>query len=710
VAGDKQHYIPQAVLRAFRANPKGKVAQVHVFHADRIYLSSTEGVAAQKFFFSERATDDGETLDAVMTRHENGPFNDDFSALGTRPAGPVDGELASRVLGHLLVRNHHLRGVMRSGASLLADLVEQSFGSSEQIARLLGAGGPSPTPRFRKVFSEATAGNALLASLGLPQPVLESLAYMMLRENRAGFHEMSDAARSLAQQVRGDAGVLARNAHVKSLKTALVPAGRVEALRRLTWRIVEADVPTFVLPDLIALGCDRDGQAGTILNFDEAELAAVLMPLSPTRMLIGEREPSDRDWASFNSEAVPHCLEFFVSAFRDAALEALASSIASRVFEPIQQGLAEAARQFRAQLEAPQPRAAAPEGGLWRTETAHPVELQSDFLDARAAARLATILQQFLSLTRNRFDISPLRRIAVAADYPRALGSIDRGALENGEPIAPSTEGWSAAYNVPVEEAGELGITMILHADSALMLLADNDLLFGGGASILLAQLARIGADMLLGTVFAGGVIAGDAHDRLLLPQILDSWKSYLVAGYQCLFSAELRPFYRNAFLERLSALEAQLIEHRRAYRLDGDVDAFLGAVIGESFAILNVAATAVASLAGDPDEDGIAQFKSALEMAGWANWFELLSADLAGIWTEGDPYPGQDAFLVLNRHVERLLVTGAIFLWDDGSPFGRVEVPHWSDWQWILEQEAAAPAASRDEICAESVPTGHDS
>lgn len=699
MAGDKQHYIPQAVLRAFRFNPKGKTARVHVFRADRAYPSSTEGVAAQRFFFSEPAADGSETLDAIMTRHENGPFNDDLMALSALGPGPVDGELASRVLGHLSGRNHHLRGVMRSGATLLADLVEQLFGGSDQIANLLGADGPSPTARFRKVFADAIAGDAMFASLGLPEPVLESLAYMMLRENRAGFGEMSDAARYVAASVRGQAPDLARTAHVKSLNTSLVPTARTDTLRTLNWRIAEVDAPTFILPDFVALAFDRDGNSGTIFTFDRDSFAAILMPLSPTRMLIGDSEFRDWDMAAFNSNAVPHCLEFFVSAFRNEALDALAPMIGSRVLEPIQDGLAEAAGEFRAQLEAPQVPPSASESGAWRDLPAQSVGLNTDFLDAETAERLAAILNRLMSRARDRFDISPLHRIVVAADYEQALASVDRGSLTSSEPIAPSTEGWSAAYNLPIEENGQFSITMVLHADTGLMLLSEEDILFGSGASIVLAQLARIGADMLLGTVFAAGITVGEAHDRLLLVRSVTSWKSYHVAGYQCMFSAELRPFYREHLLGRLSVLNSRLVELRRIYRVDGDVDAFLGAVVDEAVAVLNAAATAAASLAGDPDQAGIAEFEAQLEVAGWGRWFELLRADVANIWAEGSAYPDQDAFLVLNRHVERLLVTGAIFLWDDGSPFGRVEVPHWSDWEWILQQQAsAAPPIGDDQ------------
>ena len=54
MAGRKQHYIPQALLRGFKASQTGKHVQVYVFPAGReFYLSSTEGVASKRQFYSD---------------------------------------------------------------------------------------------------------------------------------------------------------------------------------------------------------------------------------------------------------------------------------------------------------------------------------------------------------------------------------------------------------------------------------------------------------------------------------------------------------------------------------------------------------------------------------------------------------------------------------------------------------------------------------
>jgi hypothetical protein len=141
--------------------------------------------------------------------------------------------------------------------------------------------------------------------------------------------------------------------------------------------------------------------------------------------------------------------------------------------------------------------------------------------------------------------------------------------------------------------------------------------------------------------------------------------------------------------------LKGKLELIRRAYRDHGDVNRLLAEALPAVGEVLAFAASAATPVAGTPPA-AMEALAAALEQLDHARWFDLLRADLASIWQEGDAYPSQEPFLVLNRHLERLLLAGAIFLWDDGGQ-GRVEVPFWSDWEWMASEvekrSKAAPA-----------------
>ena len=68
MAGRKQHFIPQALQRGFGV-AKGKKTQVYVFKkGQEPYHSSTEGVAAQRDFYSEPSAE--QSLDDKITTYE----------------------------------------------------------------------------------------------------------------------------------------------------------------------------------------------------------------------------------------------------------------------------------------------------------------------------------------------------------------------------------------------------------------------------------------------------------------------------------------------------------------------------------------------------------------------------------------------------------------------------------------------------------------
>lgn len=688
MSGKNQHYIPQAVLEAFRISD-ARSPQVRVYRRSKSFPSAINNVAAEDYFYSRPAEDGGETLDDMLTRHENGPLSTDLHALAAIATGPVEGVLAARVIAHLTGRGDHLRGMFRASGPALAGLIETLFGSSSAVAAALGAEGTTPGPRFQSILSEHLAKDAQLGALELPMPLLTSLGYTLMRENaKRSFEEMSELTRHLAARMRHEADTLAREAQGKSLAKGPVADAWVTALAALQWRIETVTDPLFILPDFIGLATDEAGGSGTIFTVGGDALHTVFVPLSPTRMLIGEAEPQSHDLQRFNARAVPHCLAFFVSAYASDALDGLRDMIGTRADAPIREGLAETAARFRAELDAP-PEKIPFNAGAWRETPWTGFELHSDLIEGDDLERFANLLGAMAVRIRMRFDIDRLSRVIAQADYAAALVSANTD-------IKPSQEGWSAAYNIDVVDDDRLQVVMVLHPDTVAMLQSDDDLPFGAGASIFQAQLTRIGSETLLWAVFSDRETPGSGPDRLLLPHVVPAWKSFYVALEQCRFEQQLPAFYRDRFLKSLKALPDQLADARRGYWQSGVTDELIETAIIPVARLMAEAASAAAAVECDPGAD-LTEFCAALDSMGLLNWFELFSGDIEAIWLPGSTYPEPEAFNVLARHAERLLVTGGLFIWDDGSPFGRIDLPHASDLEWALAQSKAGRLAATD-------------
>jgi len=678
--GPNQHFIPQVLLRRFVILGD---TRVHVYQLGLNEPRPTKKVASGRHYYSKPKEGEGEPLDSIITRHENGPFNVDFQALLGVASGRIDPALAARIIAHLAGRGDHLRGMIRSGATALGDLLGELFSSSDNLARLVGADGPMPGPVFCELFGPAIVGNELLGQLSLPQPVLESLAYMLLRENMEEVSEVGKVALSISETLRTTAPSIARAAQVKALTDTLVPEARITQLTAFTWQLVDMPGSGAILPDFVILARDADGKTGTIFTFDPDQLVELLMPLSPCVMLIGQAAERDPQLANFNADCAPHCRDFFVSSYVSAELEALAECIGKEADAPIREGLAEAAAVFRAKAQGsgePLP----VDAGPWREVRGRNFEIETDQYSDEDARRLGNTIARLVEIGRDRFDTDNLWRVVVRADYARVIAAVERGTFDDGTILAPSTAGESIAYNVAIERGGEHGVVMVLDPDIGAALLDDNDLVFGSGASVVLSQLARIGGDQLLGTVFANGFVEGEAHDLYLMQSAIWCWKVWLVAQFQSMFTDDLAAWYRAQAIERLIDLPEILVEARRIYRTSGDIDSLLETAVTTASSVLSALLCAAAS---GGDEVAIARFRDELAAIGWGNWFALLERDVAAIWTLGTTYPKPSDFLVLSRHLQRLLLAGAIFLWTTPEGQLMVEVPYWSDFDWIAER-----------------------
>ncbi len=156
MSGRKQHYIPQCLLRGFKAQSVGKKPQVVVYKRDqRPYTSSIEGVAAQRHFYSELSADGRKTLDDYITAYENRLC----SLLNELCAGDsdltIDPSLAAEVVTHLTVRAAFLRDSFNLGLRELISSTSTILSDSKAMRRYLGIDSDEPTAVLNEEIDRA---------------------------------------------------------------------------------------------------------------------------------------------------------------------------------------------------------------------------------------------------------------------------------------------------------------------------------------------------------------------------------------------------------------------------------------------------------------------------------------------------------------------------------------------------------------------------
>src|SRR4051812_21322132 len=110
MAGKKQHYIPQCLLRAFAARSTPKRDYVYVLNNFKAsFLSPTEDVAAQRYFYSDAPDDEAQSLDAIITAYESYLAPRLVALRNAEHDTAIESKLAAEVVAHLTIRAAYLR-------------------------------------------------------------------------------------------------------------------------------------------------------------------------------------------------------------------------------------------------------------------------------------------------------------------------------------------------------------------------------------------------------------------------------------------------------------------------------------------------------------------------------------------------------------------------------------------------------------------------
>lgn len=342
MSGRKQHHIPQSLLRAWEIPSKGKKTQVWVFSKRNTFWGSTEGVAAERDFYSEPSADGTKTLDDLITDYE-ARFTKQITALRSLAIGATaDPAVAAEVIAHLTIRNAHLRSSIAGGVRSLVEQAADLLFNEKNIRTIFGIDGKQFSPAMTARVDEEIGRDPRFAATGLPREVLHKIGFMAMKENFS--HFVTDSLPSMQQALNllaNDAPTFMRKGQNKALFAGLAPDGRTAALAKLNWTVCNGTEGGVILPDCVALGVEGEGSPQPLIMSDLAKLDFVLMPLTPNTMLIGARsDGANPSLEGFNADAAACSHEFFVSARdgndRDALVPLLGTRSKSTVDAAIQ--------------------------------------------------------------------------------------------------------------------------------------------------------------------------------------------------------------------------------------------------------------------------------------------------------------------------------------------------------------------------------------
>ncbi len=273
--------------------------------------------------------------------------------------GLVDADLAAVAVAHLATRAAYLRSSFSQLAQKLIAKFSDALGDQTQFRELLEIDSCEPHSQLAAEIARALDG---LGAASLPKKErlhLERLIRFRVRE------KFDLSALSLGPAIQEELAAahisfpkMVAEGHTGVLEKSLAPSNRVDALKRLQWRVISMPPPArALLPDCVAIAADHSGEMHPYAMRSPDEVTLVAMPVSSTQVLVGSVSEEIPSLLELNISFAKCSLEFFVSSNKGSeveALQALIGEVTKNIMDEFVDGTLPS--QLSPSLPAPSPR------------------------------------------------------------------------------------------------------------------------------------------------------------------------------------------------------------------------------------------------------------------------------------------------------------------------------------------------------------------
>lgn len=656
MAGRKQHFIPQALQRGFGV-VLGKATRVYVLKkGQQPYRSSTEGVAAQRDFYSEPS--DEQSLDDKITTYEGSVLAPAIAALREAPAGPIDSHMAAAVVVHLSIRSAFIRASFSAAATGMLDHFANAMHSDQTARTLLDVDSLEAESTLVNLIEDG-----ILSQFGtIPESgrkALTKLAHFRLREKFPQmFPDLAKLALKQLEMLLERIPEVTISGHSKALERDLVPTLRVERLKAMNWQIIAAESPThFVLPDCLAVGSKRsDFQdvAPYSLQNDE-ELAVVVMPICSSKVLIGCFGNLELNIASLNRSFAQCSLDFFISSQDDAQTVEAAQLIGSKVSKYVDSLVEE--QTFAA------PDRDGSDGDFPEMDdlAQEPVKVPIKFEpSSRKSGKAQAAVRKLMSAPELQVGLRTVEAIVVADNIERSLRQ--RGVALNDYTAQVVRLGCCHTIETPDGVSSQLFVTT-----EAVNLVVKGHPLARAAAALIRHQAGR--------ATYYATVVAKIPKEMLQRQKPLLETVELRIAHFFCshYFGGRLSGIGRlsddefaatdglcsqtlASCLQGITNARLHFIEHR-------NVDAALSQALGHVEQMLCATANACATTGVEVSRWKASKSIKALQAVSLGEWFELFALDLERFFSSRESLSGDNDLVLLGCHIERVLWSFGIVL-----------------------------------------------
>ena len=679
--GKSQHHIPRFVQRPFGVPRPNGAKPVEIWHfgldeaPERLAITD---LGSEDHFYSGPSPDGQPTLDDAITAMESGLSLALRDARAMPSGNSIDAGQAARIVSHLAMRTAHLRSSVSDGVNLLLDRTAPLFTETDNIAALIGLDAAMPTDLFRERVVQELASTPAIAGLNVPARLLERVAFMVLKENQAQLLDESvDFMDLLLGKLRPSLEEVVRDGHNRALGQRQPPVDSYEALlRELKWSVESAPTAGAILPDCVVLAMDAEGSANTHLFVGRDGLSAIILPMSPQKLLVGRRSGFDLpDDFDYNAEAARLSHSFFLSPRNDAETSRLHPMVGQRLRPVLATSIEEAVDELLPKKSGGYPSDQENlDGGPFTWHATSRLEYELSLVGCGNGDTIARIQEEVTSLVAQVARGIPLEKlegITISHDYPAALHAVNRG--WEGAPTprtAPPEVGVGVAQMVTVQRAGAARGRIVASSVVSEALISGSAPRVEWASHVLVRLLVRVAVMGLIDETLPGCLWAPPkmtAIDAWLHKSVDGVPVEYVISRMMAGWGDSQAGTLRQILEEAVGQMASVAREARLSCRRQPDIDESLDAILPLVRQVLSVAADLFAHC--DATSESVAgasgRLAEVLDEAGLSGWFEFYGEHLRRFDQRLGRWSSFDELLAFNIHVERLLLAVGIVAWE---------------------------------------------
>ncbi len=318
MSGKRHHFVPQFIQRGFASHiSDGKVLTWVYRKAHSPFNTNIINVGVEKDFYTHEGSSQ---IDDVITEAE-GRFGALLNTLRNSAAPRLENrkEIA-QLIAHLETRSRNLRENFTDIGGMMMNQLIQFVSDPNQLASLLDREITSRPDVLQKIVFEELQKSGLPSELGLQllARMKDQLPIVFSQDLKVLAESLDHVQKKLPNAIKK----IARAGQLRSLSQSIYPQKRVELYSELHYQLIDVTGPLPLGDSIVVFHVDGATEFRPFTQADDP-LLAVILPITPTRLLCGSRSGYILDSGTIATKLVQCSIEYFIANVRSPEFEAL---------------------------------------------------------------------------------------------------------------------------------------------------------------------------------------------------------------------------------------------------------------------------------------------------------------------------------------------------------------------------------------------------